>query len=188
MLEIYIPEVNDFYDEEIGEFITAKAQTIQLEHSLISISKWEEKWHVPYFSKKESKTPEQALDYIRCMTINKNIDPRIYRRLTSENIEAIDNYISDEHTATWFSDAEKEKKIKNGGRAGTVITSEIIYYWMIAYQIPVEFEKWHINRLITLIRICEEKNQPPKKMSKSEIMSKNRALNEARRRALKTKG
>lgn len=188
MLEIIVP-AGEIYDESKEEFITMdKPQVLQLEHSLISISKWEEKWCVPYFSDKEVKTTEQVLDYLKCMTINKNVNPDAYSHLSSSNIEAINRYIESKHTATWFSSDEKKQFINRGGRRQEVITSEIFYYWMIALQIPFECEKWHINRLITLIRVCQEKNEPAKKMSKAEILKRNRSLNAARRAALHTKG
>lgn len=188
MLEITIP-ASEFYNEEKNEFVTIdKPQILQLEHSLISISKWEEKWAIPYFSEKYKKTTEQVYDYIRCMTINKNVNPAVYENLTSDNINAINDYIKAKHTATWFSTDEKNSFINKGGRNSDVITSEIFYYWMIALQIPFDCEKWHINRLITLIRVCQEKNEPAKKMSKAELLKRNRSLNAARRAALKSKG
>lgn len=188
MLEITVP-AGERYNEEIGEFVSIdKPQILQLEHSLISISKWEEKWAIPYFSYKEEKTDEQILDYLRCMTINKNVDPNVYYHLTNENVQKINEYIEHKHTATWFTDDEKKNFIRRGGRRGDIITAEIIYYWMIALQIPFECEKWHINRLITLIRVCNEKNEPAKKMSKGEILKRNAALNAARRKAMNSRG
>lgn len=188
MLEIVVP-AGEFYDEKKEEFVTlSKPQILQMEHSLISIAKWEEKWAIPYFSEKEKKTSEQVLDYLRCMTINKNVDQECYNHLTAENVQRINEYIESKHTATWFSSDEKQNFIKKGGRKSDIITSEIFYYWMIALQIPFECEKWHINRLITLIRVCQEKNEPAKKMSKADILKRNRSLNAARRAALHTKG
>lgn len=186
MLKITIPD-GEFYDDNKEEFVTIKGQTLQLEHSLISISNWEAKWHQPFLADRE-KTAEELLDYIRCMTITQNVDPNIYYNLSEKNIEDINSYIEDKHTATWFSEDEIKRQTQRGGRKGGVITSEIIYYWMTALQIPFECQKWHLNRLLTLVRVCEEKNRPPEKMSKSQIMSRNKALNEARRRALNTKG
>ena len=181
MLKIIIPESESF-DSEKEEFIQIKETSLQLEHSLVSISKWESKWHKPFLDKNYKKTSEEVIDYIRCMTITQNVDPNIYYSLTNENMKAIDDYINDSMTATWFSD----KHEKN--RQQSVITSEIIYYWMIALNIPVEFQKWHLNRLLTLIKVCNEKNQPDKKVSKNAIRSQNRALNAARRKKLKSKG
>lgn len=190
MLEITVP-AGEFYDEKTNEFHKLeKDQVLQLEHSLISIAKWEEKWAIPYFSDEEhKKTNEQVFDYLRCMTINKNVNPNVYSNLTQDNIKEINKYIESKHTATWFSSDEKRKFIKNGGRRQDIITSEIFYYWMIALQIPFECEKWHINRLITLIRVCQEKNESSnKKMSKADILKRNRELNAARRAKLHTKG
>lgn len=180
MLQITVP-ANELWDGEKCEFIPVKEQTLQLEHSLISLSKWESKWNKAFFSKKE-KTYEETIDYIRCMTITQNVKQEVYQVLTKENFEEINKYIEAPMTATTFSN-------QHGGRGGReVITSELIYYWMIALNIPFECQKWHINRLLTLIRVCEIKNTPPKKMSRNEIMSRNAALNAARRKSMNTKG
>lgn len=171
--------------DEINEIFISKPamkeQTIQLEHSLVSLSKWESKWHKPFFSKQE-KTDEETLDYIKCMTITQNVKPEVYENLTHEHMEQIRKYIDDPMTATTFGTD------KTGKKSNEQITSELIYYWMISLQIPVEFQKWHINRLLTLIRVCNVKNQPPKKMSKRDVMSRNAALNAARRQELNSKG
>lgn len=180
MLQITVP-ANELWDGEKCEFIPVKEQILQLEHSLISLSKWESKWNKAFFSKKE-KTYEETIDYIRCMTITQNVKQEVYQVLTKENFEEINKYIEAPMTATTFSN-------QHGGRGGReVITSELIYYWMIALNIPFECQKWHINRLLTLIRVCEIKNTPPKKMSRNEIMSRNAALNAARRKSMNTKG
>lgn len=181
MLLIAIPLTNEGWDEKKQEFVEPKVKTIQLEHSLVSISKWEAKWHKAFLSKRE-KTYEETLDYIKFMTITPHVDPDTYNHLTVENINEINNYIGDPMTATVFSE-------DNSGRNNReVVTSELIYYWMIALNIPFECQKWHLNRLLALIRVCNIKNTPPKKRSKSEIMSRNAALNAARRKQLGTKG
>ena len=180
MLYITIPSC-EMYDESTEEFVYAKEQTLQLEHSLVSLSKWESKWCKPFLSKQD-KTMEETIDYVRCMTVNQVTDPTVYSRLTLDNLNSINEYIGSPMTATTFSNTPK------GGSSGEQVTSELIYYWMIALNIPFECQKWHLNRLLTLIRVCEVKNQPPKKMSKREIMSRNAALNAARRKKLGTKG
>lgn len=179
MLEINVP-AKELFDEENNLFINVKATTLCLEHSLISISKWESKWKTPFISK-DSKTNEQLRDYIKCMTINQ-VDPMTYYALTDSNFKAVNDYISDSMTATWFNED------KRSSRKEEIITSELIYYWMIALNIPMECQKWHLNRLITLIRVCSIKNQPEKQMKKSDIYANNAALNAARRKALRTKG
>lgn len=180
MLEIIVPSV-ELWDEEKEEFVYTKEQKLQLEHSLISLSKWESKWCKAFFSKRE-KTTEETIDYIRCMTITENIDPTIYMCLTEDNVNQIEQYIEAPMTATYFP------KENDNGISRETITSELIYYLMFSLNIPMECEKWHINRLITLIKVFGVKNQSPKKMSKSEIMNRNRALNEARKKQLNTKG
>ena len=180
MLQIKIP-ASELWDERKEEFIHTKEQTLQLEHSLVSLSKWESKWRKPFLSSTEL-TNEETMDYIRCMTITQNVKPEIYNFLTKENIDEIKEYIEAPMTATFFSED------KYSGRNRRIITSELIYYWMIALNIPSEYQKWHLNRLLTLIRVCNEENKPPKKRSRRDIMSRNAALNAARRKQLNTKG
>jgi hypothetical protein len=183
MLKLILPALEQ-YNETDDEFIYLKEQALQLEHSLVSISKWESKWGKPFLSKnKESKTIEESVDYIRCMTLTQNVDPKIYNRITQKHVQQVTDYMELPMTATVFSSA---KKSAPGNRE--IITAEIIYFWMISYNIPFECQKWHFNRLITLINVCNIKNQPSKKMSKKELMSRNASINAARRQALNTKG
>lgn len=180
MLEITIPAIEQ-WDELKEEFIYSKEHKLLLEHSLISISKWESNWKKPYLSK-EPKTEAETLDYIKCMTVSRNVNPEVYNFLTKENIKQILAYIGDSMTATSLPES------KNGKATGEQITSELVYYWMIQWNIPVEYQKWHFSRLITLIQICNIKNQPAKKMSKSEIMQRNASINAARRKKFNTRG
>ena len=180
MLRITIPAVEQ-WDEAKQEFIYTKEQTLSLEHSLVSLSKWESKWCKPFLTKQE-KTFEETLDYIKCMTLTQNVDPEVYNYLTNENIKEINEYIGAPMTATYFSDEKTSKTSREQ------VTAELIYYWMIALNIPFECQKWHLNRLLTLIKVCNIKNQSPKKRSKKDIMSRNAALNAARRKRLNTKG
>lgn len=179
MLQIVIPPT-EMWDEEKEEFVKTKKQVLNLEHSLLSLSKWESKWKKSFLGKTE-KTPEEMADYIRCMTIGKVEDPTVYSALTEEQVNEINDYISDPMTATTFRETNQRPN-------NEVITSELIYYWMIALNIPPEYQKWHLNRLLTLVRVCTIKNQPPKKRSTRQIMTENAALNAARRKALGTKG
>lgn len=186
MLRIIIPAKpgREFWDEEREEFITSpgfKEQTLQLEHSLVSLSKWESKWNKAFLSKNE-KTTEETLDYIKCMTLTQNVSPEVYNNLTEENIKQINDYIGAPMTATYISENNSAK----GSRE--VVTSELIYYWMIALNVPFECQKWHLNRLLTLIKVCNVKNSPPKKMGKRALMSRNASLNAARKQQLNTRG
>lgn len=183
MLQIVVPGV-ELFDESTETFIKTKDTQLKLEHSLLSISKWESKWCKPFLGvdKNDRRTNKEMLDYIECMTLNSNVPKEVYSALTQDNIIAINNYINHPMTASTVTSYEKTNPFKK-----EIITSELIYYWMIAYQIPFECEKWHINRLIMLIKICNAKNNP-KKMNKQEVMAQNRALNRARRKALHTKG
>ena len=180
MLRITVPKV-ELWDERRNEFVYREAQTLQLEHSLVSLTKWESKWCKPFLSK-EKKTYEETIDYIKCMTITQNVDPDTYKYLTKDNVDQIDEYIRAPMTATTFSEDPNSK------RSREIVTSEVIYQWMIALNIPIEFQKWHLNKLITQIRVCQIKSQPPKKKSKKEIMSQHAALNAARRKQLNTRG
>ena len=179
MLKIVIPGI-ELYDEEKEEFITTKPKTLHLEHSLVSLAKWESKWNKPFLTK-DNKTYEEIIDYIRCMTITQNVSEDTYRLLTRENIQQVIEYMELPMTATTFSNQKKTP-------SRDVVTAEIIYYWMISLNIPFECQKWHLNRLLTLINVCNIKNQPKKKMSKRDILNRNKALNKARREALNTKG
>lgn len=175
MLQITVPAA-EYFDERTEEFINVKAYTLQLEHSLISISKWEAKWHKPFIGKEE-KTEEETRDYIRCMTITQNVDPIVYLAIPNSEIQRIKEYINEPMTATWFNDRDKKAPSRK------VITSEVVYYWMISQNIPIECEKWHFNRLMTLIRVCSEKSQPQKKMSKADrksLMAQRRAAKRTR--------
>ncbi len=180
MLKIIVP-ATEFFDEINEVFIYKKEQHLQLEHSLVSLSKWESKWNKAFLGRQE-KTDEEILDYVRCMTLTQNVNPEVYFRLSAENYATINAYIEAPMTATCFFDDKQQKRSKE------TVTSELIYYWMISYNIPVEFQKWHLNRLLTLIRVCSIKNSPPKKRSRREIMQRNAALNAARRSRLHSNG
>lgn len=180
MIEIHI-KARELFDESTQSFITINEQTLKLEHSLVSLSKWESKWHKPFLSKEE-KNYEETIDYIKCMTLTQNVDPMVYRCIDGENMSKISRYIEDSMTATTFSKEQNSKPNRE------IITAELIYYWMISLQIPVEFQKWHLNRLLTLIKVCSIKNQPPKNMNPKDVMKRNAALNAARRKQLNTKG
>ena len=180
MLKITIPD-REFYDEEANQFFTVKGATLSLEHSLVSLSKWESKWRKPFITK-EKKTVSETIDYIKCMTLTQNVNPNVYQLIGDDIIDQVNTYIDAPMTATTFSRKEKRSSSREQ------ITSELIYYWMIALNIPFKCEKWHLNRLLTLIRVCEIKNEPPKKMSNKELLSRNAAINEARRKKWNTKG
>lgn len=179
MLQITIPET-ELYDDKVGEFIYTKETKLKLEHSLISISKWEQHWRKPYINTVE-KTREETIDYIKCMTLTQNVDPNAYRCITNAHIKQINEYINNPMTATTFSD-----KKKSGRRE--ITTNEVIYYQMIDLGIPVEFEKWHLNRLLTLIKVCTSYREPQKKRNKKDIMRDYKAINKANRAKFKSKG
>ena len=179
MLEIIIPGL-ELYNEETNEFTCYDDVKLELEHSLISISKWESKWCKPFLDGKD-KTLDEIVDYVRCMTISDNVESDVYDRLTEENLVVINEYIGRPMTATTFNNEKKTT-----GRE--IITSEIIYYWMVSFNIPFECQYWHLNRLLTLIKVCNVKNNPPKKMSQKEILARNKALNDARKKELGTRG
>ena len=182
MLHVTIPSVeSELYDQSKNEFITIKikSQDLQLEHSLVSVSKWEAKYKKSFFSK-EDKTLSEAIDYIRFMTLTQNVDPAIYNHIPPYIQEEIRAYIVDPMTATTFNDKQKNNN--------EVVTSELIYYWMTALNIPFECQKWHLNRLMTLIHVCNLKNTPAKKMSQKEVYAQHKLLNAQRRAKYGTGG
>lgn len=181
MLKIHIKPV-ELFDEKTMEFITVKEQTIAMEHSLVSIAKWEEKWEIPFIGRQE-KTDEQWLDYFRCMTITQNVPEETFYALSAENISEIQKYIEAPHSATFFKESNSKGPVKT-------VTSEEIYSWMISLQIPVEFQKWHINRLLNLIRLININNDPSKKnkkMTSKDLRNRNE-INAQRRAMLNSKG
>lgn len=179
MLKITIPD-RLLWDEVHEEFIRVKGATLSLEHSLVSVSKWEMKWRKPFLG--TERTYEETIDYIRCMTISQNVDPEVYKHIDRKIIQQVNTYINDPMTATWFTE-QKNKPVTQ-----KKITNELIYYWMISCGIPFECQKWHLNRLLTLIRVCELKNAPAKKMSKKSVLGQNASLNAQRKKARGTRG
>ena len=183
MLQITIPNI-EIWDDEKQEFIYLDGCTVRLEHSLVSISKWEAKWCKPFLNNSKQLTNDEVLDYIQCMMLNKNVKPEVYYILASEYYDEIINYIDHPSTATTFYEYDDGKKNNDG----EVITSELIYFWMTSYNIPFEAEKWHIHRLIALIKICNIKNSPPQQRSESDILAMQMRINEERKKKYNTKG
>ena len=178
MLKLQVEETS-LWNEKEETFLEIPRTNLQLEHSLVSLSKWEAKYHKPFLS--TERTVEETLEYIKCMIMNNNVDPNVVYALSNENILEIKEYIKNPMTATWFVNTKKEE-------GKEIITSEVIYYWMINLQIPFECQKWHLNRLLTLIRVCNEKNAPKKNMSQKEIAERNRILNEQRKAKYGSRG
>lgn len=176
MLELTVT-LKEGYDESIGEFVELSGAVLQLEHSLVSLSKWESKWEKSFLDSKTEKTEEMLLDYIRCMILNE-YEEETLQKLTREQVTQINEYINAKRTATWFN--ERPTDGRRAPRA-KVITSDLIYYWMVAMTIPFECQTWHLNRLITLIRITEAENKPKERMGRKESMAQHRATNQRRR-------
>lgn len=180
MLNVVVPET-ELFDPISNTFLYVKETSLSLEHSLVSLSKWESKWHKPFLGT-DKKTNEETIDYIRCMTISQNVNPLVYKCLTANTLEQIMKYIEDPMTATSI-------KSTGGNRNGELVTSELIYYWMTVLNIPFDpCQKWHFNKLIALIKTCSVKSQPSKKMKKGDIMRQNHSLNAARRAARGSRG
>lgn len=180
MLELVVPGV-EFYDERTNTFLLTDDTTIVMEHSLLSISKWESKYHRSFMND-GPKNEEEIAYYFRCMTINKNVDPCIFSAIRGDLRQQVFEYMNDKMTATTFSDRDDKKRNRE------IITSEVIYSWMVSLNIPFECEKWHINRLMVLVKKCSLDNAGDNKMSRKDILTQNRILNEARRKSLGTKG
>jgi hypothetical protein len=180
MLTIKVPGI-ELYDEANNVFATETPFVLELEHSLVSLSKWESIYEKPFLGKEE-KTDDEIFEYVKAMTLTPEVPPGVFYRLSPSNIADINAYIDAKMSATWFNDATKSAPQRE------VITAELIYYWMVSYNIPFECQHWHLNRLFTLIRVFNVKNTPPKKLSRSEIAARNRELNAKRREQLGTKG
>lgn len=180
MLKLQIAEI-ELFDEENSRFISSPSYTLKLEHSLVSLSKWESVFERPFLGSKE-RTTEETLVYIRMMDLGNETPPEVFDRLSKQHFDAINVYINAKMTATTINEHSK-----SGGLRET-ITSELIYYWMITLNIPFECQTWHLNRLLTLIRVCNFKNTPPRKMSRQELARRNTTLNQQRRKRLGTSG
>lgn len=180
MLRLVIPSI-ELFDEVKEEFIQSREYVLQLEHSLVSIAKWEARWNKPFLSQ-EPKTTEETLDYIECMTITQNINKDTYRLITVENIKQVNEYIDAPMTATVINTVGKKEVNRE------IVTAELIYYWMITLSIPFECQKWHLNRLLTLIQVCNIKNAPKEKMNRKDILKRNKMLNAERRKQANTRG
>lgn len=180
MLTIQIPMSDEFYDEGSNKFVTP-TQTIQLEHSLVTLAKWEAHFEKPFLSA-EDKSAVETLWYIQAMCVTPDVPPEAFYKLSNANVEAINAYINGKQSATWFNENVNQRASKE------VITAEIIYYWMIALNIPFECEHWHLNRLFTLIKVNNQKNQPAQKMSRREMLEQRKAMNEQRRQQLGSRG
>ena len=181
MLRLRIPD-QDLWDPVKEKFISVNGVTVDLEHSLASVSKWESKWHIPFHDERKEKTYEQNVDYVSCMCLT-DIDPEVFKYLTEQNVKDIMDYIGDSATATWFSDAANRKTGKK-----EIVTAEIIYYWMTVYNVPESYQFWHLNKLMTLLRVCAEKSKPDKKANGRDLAAQRRALNAARKKKYHTKG
>jgi len=180
MLTITVPGV-ELFNDETKKFSTTETTVLELEHSLVSLSKWESKWQIPFLGK-EAKTNEQIIDYIKLMCLSPGVPDETFKRLSGPNYEDINKYINATQTATWFREEPNQPVNRE------IITAEIIYYWMISLQIPLECEEWHLNRLFTLVRVLNQKNAPKKKQNTQSAAEQRRALNEARLKQYSTTG
>jgi len=180
MLTFTVP-LEEGFDENTREFTVIRGFELELEHSLVTLSKWESKWEKPFLGKDE-KTSEEALDYIKIMTLTPNVPEEVWEKLPDRFFAMINSYINSKQTATWFSDPPNQRPSRE------TITSELIYYWLVSYNIPFEVQYWHLNKLLTLIKICNVKNAPEKKMGRREQAEMQRQLNAQRRAQLNSRG
>lgn len=181
MLKVII-EATEGYNEETSQFIKHDDEVVlELEHSLLSVSKWESEYQKPFLSS-DKKTPEEIFGYLRAMVVTPNVDLGVLERFKQRDFDAIQVYIDSPRSATTFGNMPERRG------PGEVITSELIYYWMVTFNIPFECEQWHLNRLFSLIRICNIKTSKPKKLSRNELAQRNKELNEQRKKDLGTRG
>lgn len=181
MLVIKVPMTDELYDEENNEFVEPELFTLELEHSLASLSKWESREEKPFLGKDE-KTTEQTLAYVKDMVLTPDVPDKVFERLNANNLTVINDYINAKMTATWFNEMESRRASQE------VITAELVYYWMVSLQIPFETQHWHLNRLITLVRVINEKNKPGKKMPRQTARERQQQINSQRRAKYGTRG
>ena len=180
MLSIIVP-LTEGFNEATGEFVTMQSFELQLEHSLVSLSKWESEFEKPFLGK-DDKTSAETLAYIRAMVLTAGVPAEVFQHLSKDNVQAINDYINAAQTATTFRELGPKRPTRD------IITAEIIYYWMVALSIPQECEMWHLNRLLTLVKVINQKNQPKRKMGRREMMQQQRSLNAQRRESMGTRG
>lgn len=183
MIQIVVPK-QQLFNENTEEFVNVEETVLEMEHSLKAVRIWEAKWHKPFLDNHD-KTKEEIFDYMRIMCLNENVDPMVFRVMSQDNIEQVVSYIQNPMTATWFNN---DNRIGASLKSGEIVTAEIIYYWMISMRVPLELENWHLNQLLTLLKVISIKNGGKKKMSKKEAALQRAKLNAERRKKLKTKG
>lgn len=183
MLKLILPKVEN-WDSKKQEFVYDQEVTLELEHSLVTLSKWESKWEKPFLGP-EIKSTEETIDYIRCMTLTPDVPPETYHRLSSTHFTQVNSYIDSKMSATWFNEAAGAGK---ASRSREIITAEIIYYWLDEFKINWEAQHWHLNRLFTLVKVHNQKNVPEKKMSRRDMLSERNRLNAQRKTEMKSQG
>jgi hypothetical protein len=181
VLKVVVAMGDEFFDEENNEFLTPEEFTLELEHSLVSLSKWESREEKPFLGK-ENKSSEQTLAYIQDMLLTPDVPEKVLANLSAQNLSDVNDYINAKMTATTI------RELGPGRASQEIITAEIIYYWMVSLNIPFEAQHWHLNRLIMLVRVCNEKNKPGKKVPRQTALQRQRDLNAARRAQYGTRG
>jgi hypothetical protein len=172
--------IREGFDETAQQFVASETIVLPLEHSLVSLSKWESKWELPFLGS-DDKTDEQVLDYVRMMFSGDVFPEQVIPLLKAADFDKINDYINAKMTATWFNERQQPPSRE-------IVTAELIYYWMISLGVPFECQYWHLNRLLTLIKVCSIKSKPPEKVDRATAMRQRAELNAQRRAAMNSRG
>lgn len=180
---------DELFDEETNTFLHPVGKKLHLEHSLLSISKWEAEWEIPFLN--TDKTSEQSLSYIKCCVLDDDFDELLLNTLSDKNILDFNAYLSKGMTAKKIIDLRSSLSQKRKSRrpaSQKALTSEDIYYSMIQFHVWKECEEWPLQRLLSLLQLCSLKSNSTGEMSKSDQAKFYREENARRKAKYHTNG